>query len=302
MITSVWSCKSASFIWLFYMKLNSFIADFKSFCIVILLGALQHTEFSNKLVFLCSFSYFERINKISKIDKIDTMDLKIDKYRLLTTFFFIDFHRFPIKSTVFIDLIECCWLSLLSIGQAGLNHNFCGCSTTWLSTQRLGSLWFPVWFGDRHMRVYHCLAISLSLQHIILNRVYYLGTFECWASKHLRRMTVGDLLVWIVHLEMCFSVASSGLFEERTKSRLAICRSCYALLVLILEYTCRLVWVWFLLHVFAIPCFSGVCALNCFREITFHVPSCQFFGCSICITISILNGSCLIVIHSVVDY
>ena len=90
----------------FIYKLNSFIADFKSFCIVILLGALQHTEFSIKLVFLCSFSYFERINKISKIDKIDTMDLKIDKYRLLTTFFFIDFHRFPIKSTVFLSILS----------------------------------------------------------------------------------------------------------------------------------------------------------------------------------------------------
>ena len=57
-----------------YMKLNSFITDFKFFCFVIVLGALLLTELSNKLVFLSGFSYFERITKISKVDRINTMD------------------------------------------------------------------------------------------------------------------------------------------------------------------------------------------------------------------------------------
>ena len=55
-----------------YMKFkNSFITDLKSFCLVIVLGALYHTEVSNKLVFLSSVSYFQLINKIGKIDTVD---------------------------------------------------------------------------------------------------------------------------------------------------------------------------------------------------------------------------------------
>ena len=41
-------------------------------------------------------------------DKIDKTDCKIDNYRFLTTNPFIDFYRFPIQSTNFID----CYLML----------------------------------------------------------------------------------------------------------------------------------------------------------------------------------------------
>ena len=74
MITNFFVCDLANAQVFIDMKLNSFRRDFKSYCFVIVLGALQHTELSNKLVFLSSFSYFERINKIGKIDKVDSKD------------------------------------------------------------------------------------------------------------------------------------------------------------------------------------------------------------------------------------
>ena len=49
-------------------------------------------------------------------DKIDKTDWKIDKYQFLTTNPFIDFYRFPIQSTNF---IECYRLLILSIAQVG---------------------------------------------------------------------------------------------------------------------------------------------------------------------------------------
>ena len=86
------------------MKLNSSTTYFKSFCFVIVL--LWHTEVSTKLVFLSSFSYFERIDKISKIDKIDTMDWKIDKYQLLTTFFYRFSASIPDKINRFLSILS----------------------------------------------------------------------------------------------------------------------------------------------------------------------------------------------------
>ena len=41
-----------------YMKLNSFIRVFKSFCFVVVLGALQHTELSNKTCISLQFFIF----------------------------------------------------------------------------------------------------------------------------------------------------------------------------------------------------------------------------------------------------
>ena len=40
-------------------------------------------------------------DKFDKFDKIDNNNLKIDNYRLLTTYPFIDFYRFPIQLTKF---------------------------------------------------------------------------------------------------------------------------------------------------------------------------------------------------------
>ena len=40
-------------------------------------------------------------DKFDKFDKIDNNNLKIDNYRLLTTYPFIDFYRFPIQLTNF---------------------------------------------------------------------------------------------------------------------------------------------------------------------------------------------------------
>ena len=41
------------------------------------------------------------VDKFDKFDKIDNNNLKIDNYRLLTTYPFIDFYRFPIQLTKF---------------------------------------------------------------------------------------------------------------------------------------------------------------------------------------------------------
>ena len=54
-------------------------------------------------------------HKFDKFDKIDNNNLKIDNNRLLTTYPFIDFYRFPIQLTNFIDFINCYRLSVLSI-------------------------------------------------------------------------------------------------------------------------------------------------------------------------------------------
>ena len=43
----------------------------------------------------------DKFDKFSKFDKIDSNNLKIDNYRLLTTYPFIDFYRFPIQLTNF---------------------------------------------------------------------------------------------------------------------------------------------------------------------------------------------------------
>ena len=90
----MWSCKCASF-YLYHSEIKLF-----------------HNRFFLKTInlYFSSFLYFERINKM------DTMDWKIDKYRLLTTFFFIDCHRFPINSTDFYRFYRI--LLILSIGQA----------------------------------------------------------------------------------------------------------------------------------------------------------------------------------------
>ena len=43
----------------------------------------------------------EKFDKFDKFDKIDNNNLKIDNYRLLTTYPFIDFYRFPLQLTNF---------------------------------------------------------------------------------------------------------------------------------------------------------------------------------------------------------
>ena len=55
---------------LFIWNLTLFTTNFKSFYFVIVFGTLYHTELSNKLALLSSFSYFESIDKIGKIDNI----------------------------------------------------------------------------------------------------------------------------------------------------------------------------------------------------------------------------------------
>ena len=76
-----------------YMKLNSFITDFKWFCFVIVLGALYHTELSN--VFLSSFSYLcsnVSIKLVKSIKSIQWIEksINIDYSKLFPLSIFID--------------------------------------------------------------------------------------------------------------------------------------------------------------------------------------------------------------------
>ena len=70
-----------------------------------------------KFWYFAALKYVETYcaDKFDKFDKIDNNNLKIDNYRLLTTYPFIDFYRFPIQLTNFIDFINCYRLSVLSI-------------------------------------------------------------------------------------------------------------------------------------------------------------------------------------------
>ena len=54
-------------------------------------------------------------DKFYKFDKIDNNNLKIDDYRLLTTYPFIDFIDFRYNYLIFINFINCYRLSVLSI-------------------------------------------------------------------------------------------------------------------------------------------------------------------------------------------
>ena len=62
-------------------------------------------------------------DKFDKFDKIHNNILKIDNNRLFTTYPFIDFYRFPIQLTNFIDFINCYRLSVLSIELVRDNYN-----------------------------------------------------------------------------------------------------------------------------------------------------------------------------------
>ena len=63
-------------------------------------------------------------DKFDKFDKIDNNNLKIDNYRLLTTYPFIDFYRFPMQLTNFYRFYQLLSIELVGIFWAFLRHAF----------------------------------------------------------------------------------------------------------------------------------------------------------------------------------
>ena len=64
-------------------------------------------------------------DKFDKFDKIDNNNLKIDNYRLLTTYPFIDFYWFPIQLTNFLSILSIVidyWFYRLNTSEVNLSN------------------------------------------------------------------------------------------------------------------------------------------------------------------------------------
>ena len=60
-------------------------------------------------------------DKFDKFDKIDNNNLKMYNYRLLSTYLFIDFYRFPIQLTKFYRFYQL--LSIIDLTSRATEHN-----------------------------------------------------------------------------------------------------------------------------------------------------------------------------------